>query len=258
MAHTGKKKKVVLKKKPKTTVRECKYELELEASEPKMLIRCIECPGYHSLENDECLLRVLQAVANELKVESVILSHYTDVEYFGPATELLKQMVQFMSQLDNFAIRDPVREYFDYLPEKDKKKLGCKTCAFNPQRIFSDLKSSFINDLGKYYQDYYHTLNRIGLTPQSQAECTECTLSTIEDLAYLFELFDNLIKYIRRVGGGLTTDYLRREIIAERYTTPPVYPRDQSYAEKTVDKDVYTDRIGMILRKDALKRKQEM
>ncbi len=182
----------------------CEYHIEQSGSKKRLVLECTECDLTPTLKDQKCLASVLNLMSDEMVMDSVVLSHYEDTEYFGPSMDVLNNLVDFMDSIKDFTLRDPIARYFDYLDDKNKKKLKCHECPFNPSMVFSSLYKSFSQGIEKYEMDFNTVVRQINKSPQSHPECEECTYSTLEDLDYLKKKYERLYKMTMRQIGGET------------------------------------------------------
>jgi hypothetical protein len=208
---------------------ECLYDLNVEGKTQKMAVKCKECKGKHSLTENTCLARFINAYAKETSIESVTLSHYVETEYYGHSIELLTRMVQFGNELDNLALRDPAAEYFDSTTARDQKRLRCNTCTLNPRRIFPQFKKVFLTDIMLFYSAFTNVVNKVAQADYKSKQCQTCTDTTIEDLNYLYDSFTELARYIVRVGFNIVLGKPPEDLrtIYQSYDTRPVYIASQ-------------------------------
>lgn len=193
-----------MKSKGKTTDVEeedftCKWNVEHEYREIRIVTDCKDCGGQGDLGNASCMKGVLDAVSNESNADVVILSHYVERQYFGYSLELLKRMAQVMQELDQLAIRAPYKEYFlknDKLTssQKNQQKSACEKCALNPQKLFPNLKRTFTTDVVKFHESFLDFAKKLekGPTPN----CGPCLKTTNSDFLYLFNKMEDLRAFI--------------------------------------------------------------
>lgn len=177
---------------------ECDYHIDHGAGKKQLVVECTGCNIEPDLNNQRCLGSVLNIMSEEVGIESVVLSHYEDTEYFGSAMDLLKKMVDFMDSIEDFTMRDPKEKYFDYLSDKDKKKLKCSDCELNPINVFPSLKKSFSESIEKYERQYNRIIQKIDRASLAHEECEECTFSTLDDLDYLQKEYEELYRMTER------------------------------------------------------------
>jgi hypothetical protein len=125
--------------------------------------------------------------------------HFTDIEYFGHSVDILKSLAELISQMETFSLRDTIVEYFDYLSDKDKRKLRCNQCVYNPRKVFLQLREYFVKNISQFWHVFQHIVNVIGGTRQSYEECVDCTLTTLEDLSFILELYKKIEREVLQV-----------------------------------------------------------
>ncbi|GEM_PF-2068532 len=185
----------------------CDYHIDQSGSKKRLVLECTDCNKAPSLNDQECLTSVLEIMADEMGVDTLVLSHYEDTEYFGPSMDVLRNLVDFMDSIEDFTMRDPVERYFDYLSDKDKKKLKCHGCTFNPSNVFSRLYNKFSQGIEKYEMEFNRIIREIDRSQNTHSECEECTYSTLEDLDYLKKEYEKLYKMtMREIGEEAATE----------------------------------------------------
>lgn len=179
----------------------CDYHIDQSGSKKRLTLECTDCDITPSLNNQRCLQGVIDIMSEEVGVDTVILSHYEDTEYFGPAMELLNTLVDFMDSIEDFTMRDPVEKYFDYLEDGDRRKLKCHDCQFNPSMVFPKLRRKFSEGIQEFDREFNRMIREIDRVSYSHTECEECTFSTLQDLDYLKKEYDELYKMtVREIG----------------------------------------------------------
>ncbi len=172
----------------------CNYEIGYEGREAKMIVHCKECPGAHSIKDDRCRAALIRALSQEYNINSITLSHHIETQYFGRSMELLSQMVYLINELDNLALRDPIDDYFR--DERARKKHPCVTCGANPNRLFSELRKTFIRDLGEFFAQLKSLPKDIKRIGEPTRYCRKCQETTIDDLTYTFDMFEELARFL--------------------------------------------------------------
>ncbi len=174
------------------------YRFDYGGREKTLVIDFTDTNIVPSLDNRKTLKGVLRIMVEEGGVDSVVLAHYEETEYYGSAMEILKAMVDFIDSIEEFAMRDPKESYFDYLSDGDKKKLKCPDCPFNPGRIFNELKESFLEGTQEYEETFEDIVYDIDRFQSPYKECDECTFSTLEDLEYMRKKYEEVYKTVNR------------------------------------------------------------
>lgn len=181
----------------------CDFHIDQSGSKKRLIVECTECDIKPSLNNQRCLQGVLNILSEEMGVDTVILSHYEDTEYFGPAMDLLNNLVDFLDSIEDFTMRDPIEKYFDYLDDGSKRKLKCHDCQFNPSNVFPNLRNKFFEGIEEFENEFNRITQQIDSVSYSHTECEECTFSTLQDLDYLKKEYEELYKMtIREIGEG--------------------------------------------------------
>ncbi len=190
----------------------CDYHIDQSGSKKHLVVECTECNIYPSLNDQRCLQGVLNILSEEMGIDTVVLSHYEDTEYFGPAMDLLNNLVDFLDSIEDFTMRNPVERYFDYLEDSSKKKLKCHECQFNPSKVFPNLRSKFSEGIEEFENEFNMVIQKIDRASYSHTECEECTFSTLQDLDYLKKEYEELYKMTMREIGekNLGNDEQRR------------------------------------------------
>ena len=186
---------------------DCKYDRAHEGTKSEMIMRCKECPATdHSLSSNICLGAVIRAYSKEFNVDAITLSHHIETQYFGDSINILRMMIQFSNDLENFSLRDTTLEHFNnYAKEKKRLKLDCAKCYLNPQNVFANLRKTFIEDIVEFYSTFSEKVNKIHNTDVSKRRepCQECIRTTVADLNYVYDSFEDIAGEIVKSGFSI-------------------------------------------------------
>jgi ssDNA-binding Zn-finger/Zn-ribbon topoisomerase 1 len=164
-----------------------------------MVAQCMDCRSDAGLHNKQCLTGILNGLAQEFNVDSVILSHYIETKYADESMRVLRMMVEFFQNLDQMAIRDPYNEYFADNEElssstRNQQKGKCEKCAVKPEAIFSSLKKDFLKDVSKIYYTFNNFTEKVAANREET--CERCMRATKSDMVYLFNRLENFRAYV--------------------------------------------------------------
>ncbi|UCG68758.1 MAG: hypothetical protein JSV09_13280 [Thermoplasmata archaeon] len=177
----------------------CKWNVEQEYREIRIIADCKECGGKGDLRQSYCLKGILEALSSESNADVAILSHYVERQYFGYSLELLKRMAQIMQELEQLAIRNPYGEYFSAsskltASQKSQQKSACEKCQLNPKILFLNLKKIFATDILKFHETFIDYTKRLEKKPTPN--CGPCLKTTKSDFVYLFNNLEDLRSFI--------------------------------------------------------------
>ena len=164
-----------------------------------MVAECTECQGRAGLDDKRCLTGILNGLTREYNVDSVILSHYIETKYTDDAMHMLEMMVKMANEMDQMAIREPYREYFendDGLTSslKNQQKSTCGKCALRPETIFSKLKKHLLSDIDHFYTEFGSITGQVDAN--GEEACAQCMKAMQSDLIYLFNKLEGLRAFI--------------------------------------------------------------
>ena len=177
----------------------CKYHLSHEQNQIAMVADCKECEGEASLNEQACLTGILNGLAKEYNVDSVVLSHYIETKYADDSMQMLMMMVEILHQFEQMSIREPFKEYFaddESLSSsgKNQQKTTCEKCEFKPEMGFSALKKEFLRDISGFYSELQKFSKRVGTNKQEA--CAPCIKATKSDLIYLFNKLEDFRAFV--------------------------------------------------------------
>jgi hypothetical protein len=192
------KRKSVIKR-PKGEYPTCKYEIEHEVRETRLVMNCKECNGKATLKDCKCIRGVQNALSEEFNINSIILSHYRETQYTDHSVEMLKKVVQIIHELEQLSIRAPFKEYFESgkLPfiKADPQKAICEKCDFNPQNIFPMLGKNLKKDIVKFYEIFMKKARSLS-EAKKNIVCVACLNTTKSDFVYLYDHLEELRAFI--------------------------------------------------------------
>jgi hypothetical protein len=177
----------------------CKWNVEHEYREIRIIADCKDCGGEGNLNESNCMKGILEAVSSENNADVVILSHFVETQYFGYSLELIRRMAQVMQELSQLSMREPYKEYFQTNKEmtssqKSQQKSTCERCKKNPQTLFPGLKQIFTTDIQEFYKNLFKSAKKMNKGPTSF--CGPCLKSTESDIVYMFNKLENLRAFI--------------------------------------------------------------
>ncbi|MEM3342418.1 MAG: hypothetical protein QW728_06960 [Thermoplasmata archaeon] len=189
------------KQQPGAPPTECKYEVGYEARQLKMVMRCKECGGRSSLKDEVCLGAVINALSRETGVDSIILAHFIETQYYEKSIELLKMLVSIANELTQLAGRDPIADAVGAGMQvtSDQKRM-CERCSLAPPYVFDQLRGVFIYDLVAFYEMLVGKVQEAGNAQGAGGICGQCVSTTMGDFSYIYEKFEELVKYIVKEG----------------------------------------------------------
>ncbi len=195
----GKFKRKSVIKRPKGEYPTCKYEIEHEVRESRLVMNCKECNGKATLKDCRCIGGVQNALSEEFNINSIILSHYRETQYTDHSVEMLKKVVQIIHELEQLSIRAPFKEHFESgkLPfiKADQQKAICEKCDFNPQNIFPTLKENLEKDIVKFYEIFMKKARSLS-EAKKNIVCTACLNTTKSDFVYLYGHLEELRAFV--------------------------------------------------------------
>jgi hypothetical protein len=172
----------------------CKYELDHEGKDVKLIIRCRDCDGDADLKSPMCLTGILRALSSETNVNAVVLSSVIERMYTDSSMELLDKMVCIGRELEQLSVRDPAKEHFSAVMNLTSSQLAkqeqiCRKCDRNPQNIFPALKETFVKDVMDFYKQFVTKVQN-NRPPFDIQGCMTCISTTQKEFVYLYNYME--------------------------------------------------------------------
>jgi len=184
--------------------RACEYEVGYEARELKMVAKCKECGGRSTLKEGYCLSGIINSFSKESGVDTIILSHFIETQYNNKAIELIRMMTSLAGELTQLANRDPTQGMDDGMgnpiPVSPEQRRACEQCRFNPAFLYPSLRDAFVMDIEEFYRRLNDVVMDVGNSAGSVGICGNCISTTLGDLNYIYDKFEELVRYIVRQG----------------------------------------------------------
>jgi len=168
-----------------------------------MVAKCMDCQGGAGLVNEKCLTGILNGLASEFNVDSVILSHYIETKYAEDSMQVLGMMVDVLKNLEQMVMREPYEEYFANneslsQSQRNQQKGACGNCELKPEVIFSSLKGQFVKDISGFYSTFNDLTAKVAAN--REGACDECITATKSDLIFLFNRLENFRAFVIHKG----------------------------------------------------------
>ena len=188
----NKKKKSGKKKDSELTL--CRHKVVHELRKTVLEIDCEGCKEEGAIDNPLCRKGIMTALKMNPNVDSIITSHYREIQYVAKSMEIMESMRKFMEVIDKMSIRDPYMEFFGQSDTKKKEhNIGiCESCQIYPESILSGVKEGIINDFNKAYESFAHMTSLAQNFHPHKPECRKCHNILSQDMVYLFNQMEGL------------------------------------------------------------------
>lgn len=193
----------------------CEYAFRREANTSLVIVDCKETGGPAALTARECRARAMEILAQEVNVDSLILSQYRETQYTAPAMELLHRLRRIGSEFHQLSLRNPHKTYFEPRTDlsakekKDQLKL-CEECPWNPTTYFDRLaKDETVQDPGPFYEEFVREAERL-LGATKPEVCNPCLAASRGEMEYMAQELLKLRAFVLYEGfrvvepGGAT------------------------------------------------------
>ena len=180
----------------------CDYALGMDEDEATMKLKCKSCPGPHAIEG-ECLSPLLSGFAREYNVRKITVSHYVEKQYYGHSITLLGKITGLAGEMENLALRDPIKEYFGRKAQKERKRIACTRCPLDPGKLFSKMQGLVMMDVVRFYDYLKAAARKIPGFKKRTKQCSRCLEATTEDLHLAFDEYEKLAGFISANAYGI-------------------------------------------------------
>jgi hypothetical protein len=183
--------------------RTCKHQIVHELKRTNLTIDCEGCSEEASAENPMCRRAILSALKLNPNVNSIVTSHFREIQYIDHSIETMVEMTAFIQKLDKISSRDAYLEHFGNEKRKDHTPATCQSCPINPKTMLNDMKGNVLENFVRAYESYANATAAIQAFRPSKQECASCHKAISDDMVYLFNEMEELRALILRRGFNI-------------------------------------------------------
>jgi hypothetical protein len=143
------------------------------------------------LSDPRCLRNVLEALATEPGMDTLILAGHIETQLRKEGMEVLEGIVALANDLAHLSLREPPTGSRD-----------CGRCGLHPQKLFGELRGVLVADMAAFPDALKGGISRVqaaASAPPDQS-CARCALDTSGDVAFAAEAFEGLARSIMKQG----------------------------------------------------------
>ena len=140
------------------------------------------------LRQREGLRTVLDALREEPRVETLVLSQVKERRYGRHAVAGLNALLSLLRLGEQLATRDPSPEFPGESPRKTRAR--CAACPFQPRTLFARLTQKVVTSLQEFHAEF--ALQAQALARRREPGCAGCIDLTRRDLEILLARYQAL------------------------------------------------------------------
>jgi hypothetical protein len=143
------------------------------------------------LSDPRCLQNILEALAVEPDVDTLILAGHIETQLRTEGMQALERIAVLASDLAQLSLREPPAGSRD-----------CQRCGIHPQRLFGDLQNALLADMPSFPDALKGGIARIQAAAAAPFDnaCARCATDTSGDIAFAAESFEGLARFIMKQG----------------------------------------------------------
>ena len=165
----------------------CPHRVET-TGEPKLVLECRECRHSSPFTSAECMTGIVNAMGAMPPGALMFENHVSAIP--GPGMQAyIGAYVDFALMLENLGGRGP----------PDPAREGCLGCTFNPGKLFSSLRTTFMSDPRSLRRAVGSYAGGMPGFRRTCSACPECLASTAEDMVHILDRYGLLSTHL---GGG--------------------------------------------------------
>ena len=161
---------------------------------------CRNCSrGKGSLNDGTCFSAVVDAFADGMATDIIVLSGRNETCYSGPTVEMVAMVAEMRRGLGRLSGRilgtlDGKGSARTVAKDKD-----CNGCPAEPSTLFAGLSAGLAKGVGPYYGELRGAAARIE-TSALDGPCKECAKAAMDDLHFLVTQYETLVKFVVKEG----------------------------------------------------------
>jgi hypothetical protein len=185
---------------PSKTTGSCARSVGHEGRDLTLTLSCKDCSlkarpdgsvPASPLSDPRCLRNLLEALAAEQGMDTLILAGHIETQLQAEGMEALERIVVLANDLAHLALREPPAGSRD-----------CARCGLHPQRLFGELRNVLVADLSAFPEALKGGISRVQAASVAPADraCAQCAQDTSGDIAFTAEAFEGLARFIMKQG----------------------------------------------------------
>jgi len=148
-----------------------RWSLQILGHEKSLKLNCVGCEQGASIEHSEaCMREVLQALAEHLDVDEVVLTDVYAREYSGESLKLLKDVAR-------------VWDGCQFWPFRHLSPEGCERCKTEREELIRRVLEQFLGDPSRALRQLEETKKKVTVVAKRGAEkCRRCRIEFLEQI----------------------------------------------------------------------------
>lgn len=161
---------------------------------------CRNCSrGKGSLNDGTCFSAVVDAFADGMATDIIVLSGRNETCYSGPTVEMVAMVAEMRRGLERLSSRMLVTAEGKGSARTGAKDKDCNGCPAEPSTLFARLSSGLAKGVGPYYGELRGAAASIE-TSALVGPCKECAKAAMDDLHFLAIQYETLVKFVVKEG----------------------------------------------------------
>jgi len=161
---------------------------------------CRNCSrGKGSLNDGTCFSAVVDAFADGMATDVIVLSGRNETRYSGPTVEMIAMVAEMRRGLGRLSIGVPGTKEGRDRAKSGVKDKDCDGCPAKTSTLFAGLSTGLAKGVGPYYGELRGAAARIEAS-LFEGPCRECAKAAMDDLHFLAIQYETLVRFVVKEG----------------------------------------------------------